>query len=273
MANLDEPRRHMMSVQAKNADVGWWRWAPWLAGAVLTVSLIIAGVAYLLDRSHARADGRDNATILATERLLSAMRDVETGERGFIITRREDYLEPYRSGLASVPPDEAVLAALIGAGAGDLSRLVSDRLAEAADGIETYRRQGAAAGAASIESGRGKALMDQVRVEVAHLQSDARTRIDATAAEQRRDDLLRIASVVGLLASCVVLALLAILRRRQHEASQELFEGVLENAPIGVGILDPSLRILHVNSALSKMSERALSAAPGMSIWDVLPDL
>ncbi|MGI3899883.1 MAG: response regulator, partial [Janthinobacterium lividum] len=152
-------------------------------------------------------------------------------------------------------------------------RLVSDRLAEAADGIETYRRQDAAAGAASIESGRGKALMDQVRVEVAHLQSDARTRIDATAAEQRRDDLLRIASVIGLLASCVVLGLLAILRRRQHEASQELFEGVLENAPIGVGILDPSLRILHVNSALSKMSERALSAAPGMSIWDVLPDL
>ena len=43
------------------------------------------------------------------------------------------------------------------------------------------------------------------------------------------------------------------LRRRQHEASQRLFEGVMENAPIGLGILDPSLRIRHVNHALSKM--------------------
>ncbi len=105
--------------------------------------------------------------------------------------------------------------------------------------------------------------MDRVRVEVARLQHDADGRIAATAAEQRRDDLLRIVSVVGLLASCVALGLLAILRRRQHEASQRLFEGVMENAPVGLGILDTSLRIRHVNHALSKMSERALSAAPG----------
>ena len=249
------------------------RWAPWLMGAVLGVSLGVAIWAYLLDHGHQQAIEHDRSLIVTTERLLSALKDVETGERGFVITGRESYLEPYESGFAAAPPDEARVAALVGPEAEKLSALVTGRLEEAAEGVATYRERGAAAGTASVDAGHGKDLMDQVRVEVARLQQDADGRIAFTAAAQRRDDLLRIASVVGLLASCVALGLLAILRRRQHEASQRLFEGVMENAPIGLGILDPSLRIRHVNQALSKMSERALSAAPGMSIWDVIPQL
>lgn len=249
------------------------RWAPWLTGAILLASLAVAGWAYMRDHDHQQAIERDRLLIVTTERLLSALKDVETGERGFVITGRENYLEPYDSGLAAVPPDEARVVSLIGRGADALSSLIDDRLKEAAEGIATYRQEGAAAGAASIDSGRGKTLMDQVRIEVARLQHEADDRIAAMRATQRRDDMLRVGSVAGLLASCGVLGLLALLRRRQQQASQELFEGVLENAPIGVGILDPSLRIRHVNQALSKMSERALSAAPGMSIWDVLPNL
>ena len=249
------------------------RWAPWLMGAILAASLGVAIWAYLRDHDHQRAIEHDRSLVVTSERLLSALKDVETGERGFVITGRESYLEPYNSGVAAVPSDAARVTALVGPDADKLSGLVTGRLKEAAEGIAAYRGQGAVAGAARIDSGLGKALMDQVRVEVAHLQHDADGRIATTAAEQRRDDLLRIASVVGLLASCVILGLLAVLRRRQQQASQRLFEGVLENAPIGLGILDPSLRIRHLNHALSKMSERALSAAPGMSIWDVIPQL
>ncbi len=248
-------------------------WAPWLMGAILVASLGVAIWAYLRDHDHQQAIEHERSLIVTTERLLSALKDVETGERGFIITGRESYLEPYNSGVAAVPSDAARVTALVGPDADKLSDLVTDRLKEAAEGIAAYRGQGAAAGAARVDSGLGKSLMDQVRVEVARNQHDADDRIAVTVMEQRRDDLLRIASVVGLLASCFALGLLAIQRRRQHEASQRLFEGVMENAPIGLGILDPSLRIRHVNHALSKMSERALSAMPGMSIWDVLPQL
>ena len=231
-------------------------------------SLTVAGSAYLRDHDHQRAIEHDRVLIVTTERLLSALKDVETGERGFIVTGRDTYLEPYNLGLAALPPDKARVMVLIGSEADALSRLVADRLKEAAEGIATYRQQGALVGAASIDSGRGKALMDQVRVEVARLQHEAEDRIAATAVAQRGDDLLRIGSVAGLLISCIVLGLLAVLRRGQQQASRRLFEGVMEHAPIGLGILDPLLHIRHINHALSKMSERALSAAPGMSIWD-----
>ena len=249
------------------------KWAPWLTGAFLMASLVIAGWAYSRDHGHQRAIEHDRSLIVTTERLLSALKDVETGERGFVITGRESYLDPYKTGVAAVPADEARTAALVGLNADKLDGLVAARLKEATEVIDDYRQQGAGAGAARIDSGHGKALMDQIRVEIAHLQRDADSRIAATSSEQSRDDLLRIVSVIGLLASCVLLGLIAVMRQRQHQVSQRLFEGVMENAPIGLGILDPSLRIRHLNHALSKMSKRALSAAPGMSIWDVIPEL
>lgn len=262
-----------MQFSLQSLGASWARRAPWTAGAVLTLSLIAAGVAYMLDRTHAAAGEKDHAAILALERLLSTMKDVETGERGFIITGRDQYLEPYSAGLAAVPREEATVASLIGPDGRLLSDLLDARIKEAAQGIATYRGNGSAAGAASVDSGAGKAIMDRIRSEVAHIQNDTDRRISARNHERTLDDLLRIASIIGLATSCVALGLLAIRRRREQQASQDLFEGVLENAPVGLGILDPSLRIRHVNNALEKMSERALSAAPGMSIWDVIPDL
>ena len=262
-----------MATSSLTTGTRWIGWAPWMATAVLSLSLATAGITYWRDHGRQRALEHDRSLMVTTERLVSALKDVETGERGFVITGRDSYLEPYDGGLAAVPADEARIATLIGPEADRLYRLVTERLEEAAKGIAAYRQQGAAAGAASIDSGTGKALMDQVRVEVARLQHAADDRVTEIAAEQGGDDLLRVGSVAGFLASCIVLGLLAVLRRRQQEASQSLFEGVMENAPIGLGILDRSFRIRHVNHALSKMSERALSAEPGMCIWDVIPQL
>ena len=115
--------------------------------------------------------------------------------------------------------------------------------------------------------------MDRVRVQVAGLQQAADERIASAQRDRATDDLLRGAAVIGLILSFGGLGFVAVGRRREHRISQALLEGVLENAPIGLGFLDRSLRIRHINGALAKMSERALSATPGMSIWDVVPQL
>ncbi len=211
--------------------------------------------------------------IITGERLLSSLKDVETGQRGFIITGKDEYLEPYRSGLAAVGPGLAVLKGLDETSAKPLSDLVTRRLQEAAKGIDIYRTDGPAAGADHIQSGTGKALMDQIRAKVAGLQKDADARIEAAQRSRTSDDLLRALSVVGLILSFAGLGFVAVQRRREHRASQALLDGVLENAPIGLGFLDRFMRIRHINGALAKMSERALSATPGMSIWEVIPQL
>ncbi len=249
------------------------RTVSWLAGVGLAISLAAAAWSYLRDGRLERDTRHDNALIITGERLLSSLKDVETGQRGFIITGKDEYLEPYRSGLAAVGPDLATLEVLDSDAAKPLSDLVGQRLREADKGIELYRTQGPAAGAEHIQSGTGKALMDRVRVQVAGLQKDADDRIGAAQRSRTSDDLLRALSVVGLILSFAGLGFVAVQRRREHRASQALLDGVLENAPIGLGFLDRSLRIRHINGALAKMSERALSATPGMSIWEVIPQL
>jgi PAS domain S-box-containing protein len=249
------------------------RWAPWLAGAVLMLSLALAGWAYLRDAAHGRAIERENGAVIAAERLLSSLKDVETGTRGFIITGEERYLEPYNAGVASVLSDLAGMTADLGPDATILADLVTARLAEAGRNIEARRAGGAAAGTAAVQSGTGKEAMDGVRSAVTRIQNEANTRAARARAGGRMDDVLRLASLVGLLASCAVLGRVALVRHRQQRESQALFEGVLENAPVGLGILDDTLHVRHMNQALAKMSERALSARPGMSIWDVIPDM
>ncbi len=254
---------------------GWdrLRVASWLAGLILAASLILAGWGYLRERRLDLDTRHDNALVIASERLLSSLKDIETGQRGFIITGKEQYLEPYHWGLDAVGPDLDTVVKLIGPDASFLSGLVDVRLKEAAAAIETYRTEGPAAAAALVQTGDGKAAMDRVRVEVAREQRIANDRLLTVADSRTLNDVLRVGSLAGLILSCAGLGYVAVQRRREHRSSQALLDGVLENAPIGLGFLDRSLRVRHANQALARMSERALSATPGMSLWDVMPQL
>ena len=246
---------------------------PWAAGIVLMGCVALAVWAHAGDRRIDAALRRENALVIATERLLSSLKDVETGQRGFVITGRDEYLVPYEAGRDAVASDLASVEQLIGDRGTTLGDHVRLRLAEAADGLAAYRRDGPAAGAAEIQSGRGKAAMDRVRAEVARLQKEADDRIASARDSGMVDDGLRAVSLVGLVLSCLGLGYVALRRRQEHRASQALLDGVLENAPVGLGFLDPSLRVRHVNQALARMGEKALGVGPGMSIWDVVPQL
>src|SRR5579859_4755414 len=77
-------------------------------------SLAIAGVSVILvallsyydwDRYGRVSEQLDNTwrIALAATDLLSALKDAETGQRGFLLTGRESYLDPYRHAEAAVP--------------------------------------------------------------------------------------------------------------------------------------------------------------------------
>ena len=245
----------------------------WFAGALLVISLIVTALASVRGDDLEDATRRDNALIIATERLLSALKDVETGERGFVITGKDQYLEPYTGGTAAVGPDLATVRSTLGGGAEPLSALVATRLREAADGIESYRRDGPAAAVASIQSGAGKHAMDRVRVEVARLQRAAEDRMTSAWSDRALDGILRAVSLAGLALSCIVLGTVALRRRREHLASQALLDDVLRNAPVGLGFLGPDLSVCHMNRALAQSAAGGLRAAIGAPLWAAQPAL
>jgi signal transduction histidine kinase len=78
-----------------------------LLGGVFTVLLLTN-----LDQRDARTESRHaRAELAAAERLLKLLIDVETGQRGFVITGEERFLEPWRAAIAAFPKEARALAA------------------------------------------------------------------------------------------------------------------------------------------------------------------
>ncbi len=244
-----------------------------LAGILLVIGLGAAAWS-LADAYHARVlVAEENRVLVAGERLLSTLKDLETGERGYALTGEPNYLEPYENARATL---DSALAAVGPQGQpdGKLAALVNGKREFAGRVVAARRDSGLDAATALVRSGEDKASMDDVRSAVAALQDEARARIASLDRQEAfRGPLLVTIAALCILAAFGAVALLALRRRRAERASAALLEGVLENAPIGLGFLDLGLRVRHMNRRLSAMSERALDADVGNSLWDILPDM
>jgi methyl-accepting chemotaxis protein len=104
--------------------------------------------------------------------LLTGLLDAETGQRGFVLTAREEYLEPYRSALKTVDKTHAELRQLTIDNPHQTARLdamrpvLDTRMEVLKNLIEQRRSSTLEATAASIGTGEGKQLMDKLRVLV-----------------------------------------------------------------------------------------------------------
>ena len=247
-----------------------------LAGLLLVVAIVAMIWITVAGNNTATVIVRDRALLGRAEAILSAMKDLETGERGFLLTGADRFLEPYHAAQAELEQllPRSEIAAAEETDLPVLRRLVAAKRAIAAQAIDTRNTQGLDTAMAFVESGEDKATMDAVRARVATLQRSLGDRIAAVERASHVQTIrLAALSSVGALLACGWFAWLAVSRRRKERATNLLLEGVLENAPIGLGFLDRDLRVRHLNKALAVMSDRALGADIGREIWEVLPQL
>ncbi len=194
-----------------------------IAGAVLFAAGVGAGGLYVRIEHQLRGEiERANERVVVAERLLSALKDVETGERGFVITGDEAYLDPYRIGLKSV---DAALRALDG-DAG-LRGEIADKLAVAAKVVATRRTGGNAAARELVIQGHDKAAMDEVRDAVSLLQTETQQGVARAEIRQSRKSLvLLMTAVSAVLAGFAAIALFAHRRRTAElESRRQLAQG------------------------------------------------
>ncbi|MBV8702506.1 MAG: CHASE3 domain-containing protein [Acetobacteraceae bacterium] len=161
--------------------------------------------------------------------LLTALVDAETGQRGFLLTGEERYLEPYRAALGRVGPALDRLRELVADNPAQLARLpalragAEARLAELAETI-ARRRAGDAEGAlAIVRTDRGKRTMDGLRAGVAGFEAGERRLLGArVAAAGRRGALATgLVGLAGLLAAAAVVAGLGTARAERALSEQE----------------------------------------------------
>jgi len=164
-----------------------------LAFAVILV-LLIGILAYRAWRAFALRNEQVQITrqvIADTNGLLSSLKDAETGQRGFLLTGEERYLEPYREALTQTPillkdlddvtasrrPDQAQRVE-------KLKPLVRDKLEELNQTIQLRRNQGLAPALAIVRTDRGQTIMNEIRAICAEIQSVANRRLSTLAASE-----------------------------------------------------------------------------------------
>src|ERR1041384_7303345 len=78
-------------------------WRSGVLGVALALQLIIAYRTYndlKLFQRNSDSIQRTLQVLATTEDLISTVKDAETGQRGYLLTNQEAYLEPYRTALA-----------------------------------------------------------------------------------------------------------------------------------------------------------------------------
>lgn len=155
-------------------------------GAVVAVLLILAvGVIFYINifkfSDSAKLRQESYLTQLYMERFFSDLKDVETGHRGFILTGRESYLEPYNKALISIDKNwHHLVQHQTASGAKPkkllhLKELADAKLAEIKKCLTIYRTEGKTAAINLINSDQGKRVMDKIRVQINEI-TEAETR-------------------------------------------------------------------------------------------------
>jgi len=199
----------------------------------VTAVVVIASLSYQsLQTTVASSKSlRQSIEVLAQlNSVLSTLKDAETGQRGYLLTGSESYLEPYSTAKNALPEELAALRELFAKRPEQARRLESlqsvatqkmDELGQTVD----LRRAGQVDAALTIlRTGRGKSLMDRIRSVVAEMDASERQVIAGRDADWRIAATISLAVTLGgagiLLMLITVAALVASrdYRKRQLES-------------------------------------------------------
>lgn len=184
-----------------------------VAGAIIFF-LITGALAYsnmLTLRADTAKVVHTHEVITELGRLLSAAQDAETGQRGFLLTGNNRYLEPYQDAVVRAEASvEAVQTLTVDNAAQqtNLRRLrpqLAARFAELRQTIETRRTQGLSAALELVNTDRGKVQMDALRAQIEVMRGEER-RLRVLRLQQM-DSAYATATASGILAALVGIAL------------------------------------------------------------------
>ena len=190
-------------------------------------------------RNHDFGDNQIQATTIAAERLFATLQGAETGQRGYLLTGKAEYLDPYNAALGSFSEDLAELsAASLLADPAWINHIERIRLLAEAKVAELQRtvalRRGGDLPAAIevVQSDEGKHAMDELQGEVAALRADADGELLQERQRERGYGRASVSIAAGLtVLVCLLLAgLYAAKRRVQQEREARLLE-IAETIP------------------------------------------
>jgi PAS domain S-box-containing protein len=232
-------------------------------------------------------------TILETERLLRALVDAETGVRGYVITKRPEFLAIYSEAKTRIPELLDSLSAKVQANPSDrqqfqeIPTLVQQRIAILEQIRKTSEAQEATTGGSSALTDqllKSKSVMDDLRSQIAEF-SEQEERLQARREAQvvRWRQLTTVvqwsALGVGLLASGTALYLFNQLDRELANRASGLGErniylrAIFDNVVDGILILNERGYIQSANAAAGEIFGYQLDELAGKHLQRLMAEL
>ncbi|HUA78801.1 MAG TPA: CHASE3 domain-containing protein [Dyella sp.] len=195
-----------------------------LAGFLLL--LIVSGLSLLTSFNSTHAFDLASQSIKVRhdiDQLFGEIKDAETGQRGYLLTGKSDYLVPYHVARRELDQTRSRLrtsAALTDAQLrliGRLDGIVDQKLAELEHTVQLYDTSGPASALAIVNDDQGLALMGQIRTLTRQLDNDQDAQEQVRLHQFRLQQQLLLAAIM---ASTLVAFVLAVFVLRQGERQQ-----------------------------------------------------
>jgi CHASE3 domain sensor protein len=205
-------------------------------GIVLTALIANATLSYRATRiliDNERWVSHTHQVLAALEVVLSTLKDAETGERGFIITGSNEYLEPYRSAVLQIDEEFQSLKQLTADNPQQQQRIpilqqkIGERLSILKNGVDFTTGGNMEEARALIASGVGKQRMDDLRRLINTMEDDENRLLAERMEESRRsqhDAFLTFVTVniiaAALLIATAIVVIKGVRERRQAESER-----------------------------------------------------
>jgi PAS domain S-box-containing protein len=227
--------------------------------------------------------------IAANERLLADVKDAESAERGYIITGDAGYLVPYQAATQDVAGAYSKLQQLTDDNAAQQARLqrlndlIQQRLAVLESGLRERKQSGFDAARNVVLSGRGRAVMEQIREVSAQIEAEESRLLE----ERSHTRQVRIRNGSFAAFAATLLALVAFLvapldvRRvvrerdlaaRAQKESESTAHALFQEAAQGIFLVDKTGHIVMANPAAAHILGYAENELVGQAIEVLVPD-
>ncbi len=228
------------------------------------------------------------------EQTLSAVRDAESGQRGFVLTGDPQYLTPYNTAMAALPAHVDRLLVLTNndrpahTRVVTLNSLIEEKLRELAETITLRQNEGFKAALDVINTDRGQHSMDDIRKIGVDLQNEVYTELlQGIRERQQQESRTRLTTALGagVLFMFLILATIEIGRatadrdrligdleaaNNRTTASRDLLHTTLTSIGDAVIATDGSARVTFMNRVAENLTGWAEAEARDRRLQDVL---
>ncbi len=248
----------------------------WQVVALAVVPVFLIVLSLLVSRGFAETEAlrseivRSYETRAELRHILSLHQDIETGQRGFILSADPRFLEYYHAAEREFGRAFTHLEQILQVDAAfdrelEALKQTSQRKRGFAAALVRLTREGRADEARRlVAAGRGKALMDEMRALIGHLDAHQQTQLAARTANAEAARARLKARTIGLqLLLYLLLVIAAVIAFRQARARADALrrvadlaarqEAIFDGAKDGMIVLNPSGSIESLNPAAARM--------------------